>query len=180
MLCSLTAPVGMAAPVRASRMRAGGAPMQYGALGASFHSLADALILRDPQEHEEPEPVFDAGGASLFTGAPSIVGGEATLFDSCSEPGKALPERSVFTELRLRFEDAAPSAKELGRELALLIFIDDMVTPRARIRLSDLAMQGWRRPLNISRRPGEAVRIVLSDPDSVWESGAPAMEVSLL
>ena len=48
--------------------------------------------------------------------------------------------------------------------LCLLIFVEDLSQPRARVRLADLIRQGGERPLNISRRPGQRIRIDLVDP----------------
>jgi hypothetical protein len=38
--------------------------------------------------------------------------------------------------------------------------------------------EGGARPLNLSRRSGEAVQVVLADPQGEWTAGAPAMFVS--
>jgi len=45
-------------------------------------------------------------------------------------------------------------------------------------RRKDLLRQGGARPLNLSRRSGEAVQVVLADPQGEWTAGAPAMSVS--
>jgi Ca-activated chloride channel family protein len=61
----------------------------------------------------------------------------------------------------------------------LLVYVDDMALPRARIRLADLARLGGGRPLNLRKVPGQAVRIVLSDPGGAWASAAPEITVRL-
>jgi Ca-activated chloride channel family protein len=125
----------------------------------------------------------DAGNAEeavVFSGVPQFVNGEAVLADSSDPSTSGLLPHGIFAEIHVSFRQGSPPADTLGRELAILIYVEDMVSPRAKIRLSDLARQGWRRPLNISRQACEAVRIVLTDPDGVLASGAPEMEVSLL
>jgi hypothetical protein len=59
------------------------------------------------------------------------------------------------------------------------VFVGDLAMPRAKIRLIDLVRQGGARPLNLSRKPGEALRLALVDPNGVWTSGAPHIEVAL-
>jgi Ca-activated chloride channel family protein len=44
----------------------------------------------------------------------------------------------------------------------LLLFVDDLAAPRARVQLADLVRQGGVRPLNLRRGPGQRVRIVLA------------------
>ncbi len=67
---------------------------------------------------------------------------------------------------------------DLPADLALLIYVRDLSAPAARVRLLDLLRQGGARPLNLSRRSGEAVQVVLADPQGEWTAGAPAMSVS--
>ena len=57
--------------------------------------------------------------------------------------------------------------------------MDDLTAPRARVRLADLIRQGGERPLNVRRRAGQVVRLVLLDPAGAWAAGASALEVSL-
>ena len=128
-----------------------------------------------------PAAVHEEAGPPLFVGAPIFTDGEAVLFEVDPPPREPpnQPETTVFSEMRLQFPSGTPDANGLGSKLAILIYIDDLATPRARILLADLARQGWRRPLNIARREGEALRIVLADPEGVWAAGAPEMEVYL-
>ena len=67
---------------------------------------------------------------------------------------------------------------DLPADLALLIYVGDLSAPAARVRLLDLLRQGGARPLNLSRRSGEAVQVVLADPQGEWTAGPPAMSVS--
>jgi len=46
-------------------------------------------------------------------------------------------------------------------------------------KLADLVRQGGARPLNLSRKRGEALRLALLDPAGVWSEGAPHIEVAL-
>jgi len=116
--------------------------------------------------------------APLFRGTPTFVNGQAVLFDSTAGAGEgALPDDAVFKLLKLKFPKGVPSMQDVGRELWLLVYIDDPVSPRARIRLADLIQQGGRRPLNLARRGGQSLRLVLEDPTGVWAAGAPQIEV---
>jgi Ca-activated chloride channel family protein len=118
--------------------------------------------------------------AVLFAGAPSFANGAAMLFDS-SQTGNAgkLPDSETLTRLQVRFPGGAPKPESIDPGLALLIFVEDLSEPRARVRLSDLIRQGGERPLNLRRRPGQRVRVELVDPAGAWASGAPAIEVAL-
>jgi Ca-activated chloride channel family protein len=57
--------------------------------------------------------------------------------------------------------------------------VDDLASPRARVRLADLVRQRGERPLNLSRSPGQVLRLVLADPAAAWKDGAPTIEVAL-
>jgi Ca-activated chloride channel family protein len=88
-----------------------------------------------------------------------------------------LPDRGTITTLTVQFTDGAPTNLDAG--LSLLLFVDDFSTPRARVRLADLLRQGGTRPLNLQKLPGQVIRLVLSDPNGVWTSGAPKLQVAL-
>jgi hypothetical protein len=128
--------------------------------------------------------VGDEAGATapdrtvLFAGRPQ-GSGEIILFDSARDQAvHHLPEAGTIKRLIITFP-GAPVANSLDAGLCLLIFIDDLATPRAKVRLFDLARQGGARPVNLSRRPGQALRLVLVDPAGVWWGGAPHIEVAL-
>jgi hypothetical protein len=112
----------------------------------------------------------------LFSGVPSFSDGEALLFDSRAE--ETVPAPATFTGFSLRFEDAPPES--LDRELEIQIFLDDLTVPRASVRLSDLVRAGGERPLNLRRRSGQLVRIVLCDPNDVWAADPPRISIALL
>lgn len=116
----------------------------------------------------------------LFSGAPVFTGGEAMLFDSAREQATPeLPQQGTIARLMLRFPDGTPTQASLNAELTLLIFVDDLSAPRAKVRLRDLVRQGGSRPLNLARAPGQALRLVLADPTGVWSGSAPRIEISL-
>lgn len=96
----------------------------------------------------------------------------AVLFDSASGAGQ-------FTFLSVVFADKAITADAIDSELTLLLFVGDLASPRARVKLVDVLRQGGRRPLNIRRDANQAVRLVLADPSGAWKAGAPAMEIVL-
>ena len=115
----------------------------------------------------------------LFSGTPSFLGGEALLFDSSRpEDAAVLPETVTFVRLRVEFPAGTPPADSLDAGLSLLLFVDDLAAPRARVRLADLIRHGGERPLNLRREAGQVVRLVLADPAGAWATAAPALKVS--
>ncbi|MBI3989468.1 MAG: VWA domain-containing protein [candidate division NC10 bacterium] len=135
-------------------------------------STRQARFLRE--QVAEPVPTSTV----LFSGIPQFENGQATLFDS-SWGATTLPEGAILSHLTIRFPGGAPDPKRLDPGLSLLIFVDDLVVPRARVRLADLVRQGGERPLNLVREPGQVVQIVLVDPAGAWATSAPQIEVEL-
>lgn len=118
-------------------------------------------------------------GQPLFAGIPVFANGEAVLFDTGREEDSAkLPPNATFTKLEIRFPNGKPDANAPGQNLMILLFVDDLAQPRARVRLSDLLRQGGARPLNVQRVSGQAVRIALVD-DSGNPPAFPTMEIAL-
>ena len=109
------------------------------------------------QEVSAPSPTV------VFSGVPTLTGGEAILFDSARDRG-VLPEAATLARLVVRFPEGSPDPRGLDPGLELRIFVDDPTTPRARVRLADLVRRRGERPLNLRVGPGQAVRIVLADP----------------
>ncbi len=102
------------------------------------------------------------------------------LFDTAKAQDTAiLPDQATLNRLVVRFPDGAPDLRTLDPGLTLLLFVDDPSEPRARVRLVDLIRLRGERPLNLSRGPGQVVRIVLIDPMSIWKQGGPRLEVAL-
>ena len=64
-------------------------------------------------------------------------------------------------------------------ELCLLLFVEDPALPRVRIQLADLLRQGGKRPLNVRYTKGQRLRVVLSDPQGVWASAPPVLEIRM-
>jgi len=114
----------------------------------------------------------------VFSGVPAPVGGEAVLFDSTTAKKRGgLPEEATLVRLEVRFPEGMPDAVDPGLEI--LIFVDDVTAPRARVRLADLIKQRGTRPLNLQKESGQPVRISLVDPAGAWARGAPRIEVAL-
>jgi Ca-activated chloride channel homolog len=127
-----------------------------------------------------PPAKVDLAGKSepLFSGVPQFTNGEAVLFDtSRAEDAARLADHTTLTRLRVRFPGGAP--RDLDTGLTLLLYVDDLASPRARVRLADVVRQGGTRPLNLTRLPGQAVRVVLTDPAGSWASSAPQLEIEL-
>ena len=118
-------------------------------------------------------------GQPLFSGIPVFADGEAVLFDTSRDEDSAkLPPNATFTKLEIRFPNGKPDVNALSQNLMVLLFVDDLAQPRARVRLSDLLRQGGARPLNVQRVSGQAVRIALVD-DSGNPPALPTMEIAL-
>ncbi len=127
-----------------------------------------------PAEHGVPsagphEPV-------LFSGQPTFTGGEAVLFKSSSpDNANVITGHVTISRLIVRFPGGVPE----NFDVTLLIYVDDLAAPRARVRLSDLMQQGGERPLNVRVAPGQLVLVVLADPNGAWANNAPAIEVAV-
>ena len=117
-----------------------------------------------------------AGPAVVFSGTPQLAGGEAVLFDS-RDARDRLPDGGTLARLAVRLGGASGAPVDAG--LTLVLYVDDLTAPRARVRLADLLRQGGERPLNVRRHAGQVVRIVLLDPNGAWAAGAPSLEVAL-
>ena len=97
----------------------------------------------------------------------------AVLFDS------ATGDAGQFTFLSVAFGDKAVTADALDPELTLLLFVGDLASPRARVKLADVLRAGGRRPLNLRRDANQPVRLTLEDPSGAWKGGVPALEIVL-
>jgi Ca-activated chloride channel family protein len=103
-----------------------------------------------------------------YVGVPNLVGQQAALFDtSRREDAAKLPKSALFTGIAVQFPDGAPDPARLGSDVMLLLFIDDMAAPRARVGMADLIRQGGSRPLNLQRGNGQTVKLVLEDPAGI-------------
>lgn len=143
-------------------------PPRSGQLPGTSRSKSDAPASNEPSS------------TVLFGGIPTAMGGEAILFDSEQVPCSAvLPDHAILSSLVVRFTEGMPGSDQLDAGLALLVFVGDRESPRARVRLADLVRQRGVRPLNVRRSSGEAVRIVLVDPAGAWKERGLRLEVSL-
>lgn len=125
-------------------------------------------------EASEPAGSSHSGLTVIFSGAPRFTGGEAVLFDSAANPG-SLPSGERLSRLTVRLDGGEP----VDGGLTIALYVDDLTSPRATIRLADLLRQGGERPLNIRRQLGGEVRIVLLDANGAWAAGGPELEVML-
>jgi hypothetical protein len=75
-----------------------------------------------------------------------------------------------FTFLSVTFVDPIDPTS-LDSELVLLLFVDDLAVPRAKVKLSDVIRQDGRRPLNLRHAVGEPVRLTIADPTGTWITG---------
>jgi Ca-activated chloride channel family protein len=116
-----------------------------------------------------PSPPAVAGIRITVAAGQHAPADGAVLYDSAG--GSA----GQFTFLSVAVADVAA----VDQELTLLLFVGDLTTPRARVRLADVLRQGERRPLNLRLAAGEPVRLTLEDPAGAWKAGVPALEIVL-
>ncbi len=141
-------------------------------------SVPPAAGMRSMASEEAGAASQRAAAEVIFSGVAATVRGEAVLFDSDRrQDAGRLPVALRLAWLGLRYVGSGPKAIDPGLEL--LIFVDDMAEARARVRLSDLERHGGGRPLNVTRRLGERLLITLQDPNGVWASGAPHIELAV-
>ena len=168
-----------AAPAQ-SLSRGGGI---VGAVAGLFKRAVPGTAAGSPDMEEAED---DAAGVDavelprLFAGQPVFVGREAVLFDtSRQEDAGRLAAEATLSRLTVRFPAGMGDAAAIDNGLIILIYMDDLALPRARVRIADLIKQGGVRPLNLQRRAGQALRIVLQDPNGAWASNAPEIALSL-
>jgi len=122
-----------------------------------------------------PEPVV------LYLGVPQFEDDAVVLFDSSREKDEGkVPPSATIRQIRVRFPDGDPDQRALDGGLSLLIFVGDLVSPRAAVGLADIVRRRGQRPLNLARAKGDIVRIVLHDRQGAWSKGAPQIEVAIV
>ncbi|MBY0456111.1 MAG: hypothetical protein K2V38_02105, partial [Gemmataceae bacterium] len=109
----------------------------------------------------------------------SVAGGQHSPGDGAVLYEAATGDAGQFTSLSVSFADKSVTADSLDPELTLLLFVGDLASPRARVKLADVLKLGGRPPLNVRRGANQVVRLVLEDPSDVWKAGVPALEVVL-
>ena len=148
----------------------------------SMREIADAVMIAAglAQPAAVPaEPAFSEETQTrkretpLFSGVPALINGQAVLADEVRSTAGTL------TRLNVQFPQGAPDAATIGNGVVLLLYVDDLATPRARVRLADLLRQGGNRPLNIRYTAGQRVRLVLADENGMWKQGG-APEIAVL
>jgi hypothetical protein len=116
----------------------------------------------------------------VFTGIPALEAGQAILFDSAAaEDAGKLPDEATIAAVVLRSSGGVADPQSFDPGLTLLLFVDDLSQPRARVKLRDLLRQGGERPLNLRLRAGQRLQVVLQDANRAWAQSAPAIEVEL-
>ena len=137
------APTGMM--MRAAAMPSGGAALSLLSGRAKMQSMREAA----------PAPQL-----TIFQGDLALAYRQKMLFDS-TLASEQFPDACTLTGLRLQTSDKAYVKRlTVDSQLILAIYVDDLATPRARVRLRDLLQHGDR-PLNLQRRAGQVVQIVL-------------------
>jgi Ca-activated chloride channel family protein len=116
----------------------------------------------------------------LFSGEPNLTEETTILFDS--QDGAILSqagEGAILNLLELSFPDGTPNAKDLNAGLCLFLYVDDLSSPRTRVRLADIVRQGGKRPLNIDLPKDARVQLALADPARAWRAAAPRLRITL-
>lgn len=114
--------------------------------------------------------------AVIFRGEVKAGHDAVLLYSSVAQP--TLPEAMTIGGIALRLLDPADNTATPDRDLALQLFIGDLASPRARIRLHDLLRQG-QRPLHLQRTAGQSIELRLVDPAGWLQSHALHIEVVL-
>ncbi len=125
----------------------------------------------------------------LFCGLPaghadasSARATEQILFDSATMVDP-LPATATFTGLTLHPLDEAVAVRlrqlVSTHDLRLAIYIEDLIAPRATIRLRDL-LHGAPRPINLRRQAGATVRITLFDPTNLLHDKNVAFSLAMI
>ena len=158
--------------------------MEYVDMAQPVMCCMEELSLAAPRAsvsmiQETPAGPLRTKAKVLFSGIPQFEEGESVLFDtSRKQDASKIPDSAVINRLEVCFPDGTPERENLAG-LSLLIFVDDLSSPKAKVHLADVVRQRGERPLNILRRPGKVVRLVLIDLDGTWAQTAPRIEVAL-
>lgn len=119
----------------------------------------------------------------LFSGTPAWQDADPTravLFDSeRPEDAAKLPVPITLTMLVIRFIDKWPRPRDVDPALAIWIYLEDLASPRAKVRLEDLLRQSGRRPLNFSVSAGQRVQVVLVGGEGTQGSGSMRFELEV-
>lgn len=155
-----------------------------GGFGAMAGRLADACASYfDPSQAVADGEMADLADSlrtiDVFQGTPQFRADEAVLYDSTAQDAAAMPESATIQFVDVQFPDGGPKSGAVDAGLSLLIYVDDLAAPRAKVRVADLIRQGGRRPLNLRRAAGQTVRIVLVDPGHASSEIATKIKVML-
>jgi len=104
-----------------------------------------------------------SGSARVFTGSPQFAEGRSVLFDSGrDEDAAVLPERDlILSGMKVWFPRGMNEAFETYSGFELLLFVDDSLSPRAKVSLADLIQQDGEKPLNVMKRANQRLRILM-------------------
>lgn len=158
--------------------------MQLGMMRRSSN-IADtqAAYAAQPTRSIPPSPTPEwsaspTGGqtAVLFHGEVKTSHGAVRLYSSVEQP--ILPAEMTISGISLRLFNPGDSPELPDRNLTLQLFIGDLASPRARVRLQELLRQG-QRPLHLQRTAGQPIELHLVDPAGWLQSHALHIEVVL-
>ena len=134
-------------------------------------SLPSALASPRPGVDSTPPPTKGKLEHVMVVEGVHVPAANAVVYDSDRDS-------SPFHSGRLRGLRLKTTTSPVDADVAFLIFVGDLSTPRARIRVADL-VAGGRRPLNLQRTANQPMRIVVEDPNQSWSQGVPALELLL-
>ncbi len=153
------------------------APAMHLTTGLGKRSVAKSMSAEVPQPASSlpvPRTVDRTGGeAVVFQGEVTGSQQEMVLYPSGQQD--MLPAAITLTGIALRLLSTAEGQTEshttidpaivqsMDRDVVIQLFIGDLASPRARVRLQDLLRYG-ERPLNLYRAADESIQLRLVDP----------------
>ena len=158
--------------------------MQLGMRRSSPASHVQATYLPQPTRSLPPstsaaQPDQQTGGqeAVLFRGEVTASRDAILLYTSTTQQPH-LPAALTIRGLALRLLTPGQNPELPERALEFHLFVGDLASPRARVRLSDLLRQG-QRPLNVQRTADQPIELRLVDPTGWLQSHPLSIEVTL-
>ncbi|MEM3341259.1 MAG: VIT domain-containing protein [Thermoplasmata archaeon] len=100
---------------------------------------------------------------SIFSGKVDLAGPQFTLFDSArSEDLSKIPQHDItITGIVLKAQGA--NLNSIDRNAAIMLFVEDMSSPRATVKIQDILKLGGERPVNLRCPAGKQIKIVIFD-----------------
>jgi Ca-activated chloride channel family protein len=167
----------------AFQMRAAPPMASLGAAGPSADTLFQKVVrtfapgARPQSRPPTGAPAQAETGRVIFSGRLAGLSLPAVLLDVTGDD--PIPAGGTLRAVEITCDAAADQALAGAPGLVLAIYIGDPGSPRATVRLRDLAAAG-RRPLNLRRLGREAIRVVLEDRSGAGVPGTGQVRLRLV